>query len=151
MVFTTSRKVLLLPMALGAINVLFGGGLILTRAAAGTLKLDFDAAGGAILFAMGLFFAQVAWKLSRYRLEVTDTGLVVGPGKAGDPSRELPWREVDKLVRQEAPARGRRRSNVIYRVQAGKRHLAFTSLLFEDHAELARLIAERTERDWEPA
>lgn len=149
MVFSTSRKVLLLPTVLGALNLLLGGGLLLTRAAAGTLRLDFESAGAIVLVAMGAFFLQVAFKLSRYRLMATETALVVGPGRPDDPSKQLPWSEIDQLVRQETPARGRRAANVIYRVQAGKRHLAFTSLLFEDHEALAALVAERTNRTWE--
>lgn len=149
MVFKTSRKVLMLPLGLGTLNLLLGGGLLLARAAAGTLRLDFETVGAAVIMIMGGFFLQVALKLSRYTIEATETAMVVGPGRPGDPGRELPWSEIDKLVRQETPARGRRAPNMIYRVQAGKRHLAFTSLLFEEHEQLAGLVAERSGCTWE--
>lgn len=150
MVFKTSREVLFLPTMLGALNVVFGGGLLLYRAVNGKLALDFDAVGAGVLLFMGSFFLQVALKLRRYQIEVTDAWLGVGHDAATSEVKQMKWPAITRLTKQEMPGKGRKPPSIVYRVYADKRELAFTSLLFKDHENLASLIAEHSGKSWEP-
>lgn len=150
MVFKTSREVLYLPTMLGGLNVVFGAGLLLYRAFNGKLSLDFDAVGAGVLLFMGSFFLQVAFKLRRYQIEVTDAWLGVGQDAAAVRGKQMLWSEITRLVKQEMPAKGRKPPSIVYRVYADKRELAFTSLLFKEHENLASLIAEHSGKSWEP-
>lgn len=150
MVFKTSREVLLLPTMLGALNMLFGGGMLIYRGSIGRLGFDLDSIGAAVLLIMGTFFVQLAMKLGRYQIEVTPEWLGVGANAQTDVGRQMAWADITKLVKQENPGRGRKAPSIIYRVHADKRTLAFTSLVFKDHENLAALIAEHSGKTWEP-
>ena len=146
MQFRTDRRLLLAPAALGTVNVLLGGVILGTRAAAGTLRLDLDTSGALTLLLLGGFFLIVAWRLHHYRLAVTEQGLAIAV-RARGPSGLIPWAEIERLERIAGPTR-RGRPTVAYRVTAGKRQVGFSSQLFPGHADLASAIAEHTGRSW---
>lgn len=146
-VFRTNHRLILPPALLGATNVALGAGLLVWRAAAGTLKLDTGAAGAATVLLLGGFLAIVAWRLYFYRFEVQEKGLAVGATPRGW-SQLLPWAEIDRLERFYDPKQGRQ-GFMVYHVTAGKRVVSFTSHLFPGHGDLASLIAEHTGQPWQ--
>lgn len=149
MQFRTNRRLLLVPAALGTVNVLLGGAILGMRKVAGSLVWDVHSSGAATLLLLGGFFLIVAWRLHHYRLEVTEKGLAILV-KARGPSGLIPWGEIERLDRVEGAGR-RGPPAVVYQVTAGKRRVGFSSQLFPRHAELASAIAEHTGLDWRTA